>query len=156
MSWTVLVIEDDPEISMLLASVLGARGLRVITATHGADAIEQCRRSAIRPSVIVLDLMMPVMDGMAFLNEQPKIELLADVPVVLVSAVAPPAETLPPVVRAVMPKPMRLAPLIAAIQDACGQLRPIKGTTLEVPVIAVPTSVAMAVSTAGDDPRDDG
>lgn len=134
MSWTVLVIEDDPEISMLLASVLGARGLRVLTAGHGGEAIEVCRRSAIRPSVIVLDVMMPVMDGLTFLGQQPAIELLADVPVVIVSAAPQLPQTLPPAVRAVLPKPMRLASLIAALNEACTELRP--RPTLEVPILS--------------------
>lgn len=139
MSWTVLVVEDDPEITTLLASVLGARGFRVVVAANGAEAIEQAQRSPARPAVIVLDVMMPVMDGLTFLAEQPGVPALADVPVIVVSATPPPAADLPASVVGVLTKPIKFASLIALVQQACSELRLGPGSTGQIAALKVST-----------------
>lgn len=150
MTWTVLVVEDDAEISTLLGGVLAARGFQVITAGNGAEALAHCRRTGWRPSVIVLDMMMPVMDGQTFLDEQARVPLLADVPVLIVSATPP--DPLPPAVHSVLPKPIRLAALIDRIQEVCTDLRPRRITTLEMPAIDRPAAAedAAAPDAVGD------
>lgn len=60
----VLVVEDTPALRMLLQLALTDEGYEVLTAEHGAAALE--RIAAARPCVILLDLRMPVMDGRAF------------------------------------------------------------------------------------------
>jgi CheY-like chemotaxis protein len=62
----VLVIDDDEHILSMLAEVLGVEGYEVVGALDGAAAIGAIRRS--RPDVILLDLMMPVLDGYSFLD----------------------------------------------------------------------------------------
>ena len=62
----VLVIDDDEHILALLGEALGTEGYEVQGAMDGADAIGAIRRS--RPDVILLDLMMPVLDGYSFLE----------------------------------------------------------------------------------------
>jgi CheY-like chemotaxis protein len=64
----VLIVEDEPDLRDLTASVLSAHGYRVAVAAHGKDAIERLREQC--PDLIVLDLNMPVMDGWAFRQEQ--------------------------------------------------------------------------------------
>lgn len=114
MTSTVLVVEDDPEISTLLDRLLTSRGFRVITAANGAEALAV----TVRPSVIVLDLWMPVLDGAGFLEAQASAPLVAGVPVIVVSATGT-TETFPRPVFAVMTKPVAVARMIAAIHEAC-------------------------------------
>ncbi|GEJ57877.1 response regulator [Anaeromyxobacter diazotrophicus] len=63
----VLVVEDDPEIAAIETESLEAEGYTVLTARHGRHALDLL--AAAEPAVIVLDLMMPEMDGLAFLRE---------------------------------------------------------------------------------------
>jgi DNA-binding response OmpR family regulator len=81
---TVLVIEDDPDMREIEETALGGNGYEVVTAANGREGLDAL--SARRPCVIVLDLMMPVMDGLTFLAERRKRGLGEDVPVVCVSA----------------------------------------------------------------------
>jgi two-component system, chemotaxis family, chemotaxis protein CheY len=60
----VLVVDDDESIRAFLKMALSDRGYQVVTAEHGAEALEAVRRSS--PSLILLDMRMPVMDGWAF------------------------------------------------------------------------------------------
>ena len=62
----VLVVEDDETLRTTVAEALEDEGYQVITATNGAEALRLVR--AAEPDAIVLDLMMPVMDGRAFLE----------------------------------------------------------------------------------------
>ena len=62
----VLVIDDDEHMLSLLGEVLGTEGYEVVGAMDGAAAIGAIRRS--RPDLILLDLMMPVLDGFSFLD----------------------------------------------------------------------------------------
>src|SRR5207249_636704 len=62
----VLVVEDDDSIRNLLTDVLKERGFRVLAAVDGADALG--RLTSIRPDVMVLDLLMPVMHGWDFME----------------------------------------------------------------------------------------
>ena len=118
MRGTVLVVDDDVEIRETLAGVLIEEGYDVAKAVHGREALDQIR-AGLRPDLIVLDLMMPVMDGWQFLEERAKAHLLEDVPVVVISATP---ETLhPPEVRAFVRKPMRLDALLDVIEREIGR-----------------------------------
>ncbi len=81
----VLVIEDDDDVREALADVLREAGYDVAWAADGAEAI-RALRSGLRPSAILLDLMMPVMDGFAFRAEQRSDPALEAIPVIVVSA----------------------------------------------------------------------
>jgi CheY-like chemotaxis protein len=81
---SILVVDDDDAMRAALAMVLGREGFRVLTAAHGRSALEQLRTGP-RPRLILLDLMMPVMDGFQFRDEQRRDPLLADIPVIVVS-----------------------------------------------------------------------
>jgi CheY-like chemotaxis protein len=83
----VLVVDDDASIREALADLLGDEGYRVTTATNGAEALTLLRPPAeLRPCVILLDLMMPVMSGTEFYAEQQRDPALARIPIVVISA----------------------------------------------------------------------
>ena len=81
----VLVVEDDVEIREAMLDVLADHGYAVAGAVNGRDALEKLEKGP-APSLILLDLMMPVMDGRAFREEQLRMPSLAQIPVVVVSA----------------------------------------------------------------------
>ncbi len=81
----LLVIEDDDDVREALADVLRDAGYDVAWAADGAEAI-RALRSGLRPSAILLDLMMPVMDGYECRAEQRGDPALASIPVIVVSA----------------------------------------------------------------------
>ena len=81
----VLVVDDDPAIRGLVADALRDEGYSVDLAAHGREALEAMRLR--RPATIVLDLMMPVMDGFSFMQLCHLEHLCDDVPIVVISAV---------------------------------------------------------------------
>jgi two-component system response regulator MprA len=64
---TVLVVDDDPDILQTLALCLSTEGYGVVMAANGKEALDVLRRE--KPAIILLDLMMPVMDGWQFVSE---------------------------------------------------------------------------------------
>jgi CheY-like chemotaxis protein len=86
----VLVIDDEPDVRWLLRVSLERAGHEVLVAEDGLRGIALAQKQ--RPEIIVLDLMMPVMDGYAVLAELAKDHRTVDVPVVVLSAKAIPDE----------------------------------------------------------------
>jgi CheY-like chemotaxis protein len=87
---TVLLVEDDVEIRDILQDLLEAEGYDVVPASHGRQALEflQASRQTKLPNLVVLDLMMPLVDGSEVLRTMKNDAALADIPVVVLSAVA--------------------------------------------------------------------
>jgi CheY-like chemotaxis protein len=83
---TVLVVDDEPDALQLFGRMLEAAGkdYRVLRASNGREALETMRWQ--RPDVILLDLVMPEIDGYGVLREMSKDAGLRDIPVVLISA----------------------------------------------------------------------
>ena len=81
---TVLVIDDDPVLLAVVTHKLTGCGYRVITAADGAIGLSQAR--AEKPDIIVLDMMMPTLDGRQVLNELQADSVLASVPVIVLTA----------------------------------------------------------------------
>ena len=81
----VLVVDDDADIRTMVQLILEASGYRVATASDGADALRHLAANG-PPSLILLDLMMPLMGGEEFRAEQLRDPRLASIPVVVVSA----------------------------------------------------------------------
>lgn len=81
----VLVVEDDHDIRGSLLDLLADEGIVAEAAEHGMAALALLRAGRV-PKVILLDLMMPVMDGFAFRREQAKEAAWAEIPVVVMSA----------------------------------------------------------------------
>ena len=79
----VLVVDDDRDLRQLLAAVLSSAGHDVLTAENGAAALSVLRNTL--PDLIVLDLMMPVMNGWQFREAQIAVPDYARIPVVCLS-----------------------------------------------------------------------
>jgi CheY-like chemotaxis protein len=82
---TVFIVEDDVDTREMLGRFLELEGYRVESAANGKAALERLDAGA-PACVILLDLMMPVMDGWEFRREQVQNAALADIPVIVVSA----------------------------------------------------------------------
>ncbi len=82
----VLVVEDDVAVRETLRELLTDSGLRVVCARNGADALDELFRAAVAPTLILLDLMMPIMDGYEFRARQLADARLRDIPVVVITA----------------------------------------------------------------------
>ncbi len=106
----VLVVDDDDDIRDALSVVLGSEGYQVVCAMHGADALERLREC--RPALIILDQMMPVMDGAAFIAAKNLDPSISKIPVLAITA-----STQPQVegATAFMRKPVDLDCLLAAV-----------------------------------------
>ena len=65
---SVLIVEDNTDQRELLSELLALNGYRVSCAENGKDALEKLRKIPIPPALILLDLMMPIMDGWAFMR----------------------------------------------------------------------------------------
>lgn len=83
-STTVLVVEDDDEIRELVCDLLVGEGYLALPASNGRVALEAMERAV--PDLVLLDLMMPVMNGWQLLDEMKRRPQLEPVPVVVVSA----------------------------------------------------------------------
>jgi CheY-like chemotaxis protein len=99
----LLVIDDDTEAREALAEFLEHSGYVVMVAANGREALDCLRKSVRLPAVIILDLMMPVMDGWEFLERQSRDPVLHDIPVVVLTA-TPPRDLL--LAKAVLLKPV--------------------------------------------------
>jgi CheY-like chemotaxis protein len=83
----VLLVEDDQDVREAISDVLQEEGYVVAVADTGAEALAWLRKAETLPSVILLDLMMPVMDGWQFRAEQERRPEWAAIPVIVLSAV---------------------------------------------------------------------
>lgn len=124
MPWPILIVEDDDAIRDRLSELLSARGYRTFTAANGNEALDLVRRRALRPSVVLLDLAMPEMDGYEFLESQANDPWIARVPVILVTAERPDREDRFPNVCGVLRKPVDVRALLALVKDACSGTPP--------------------------------
>jgi CheY-like chemotaxis protein len=115
----ILIVEDDLATREALALFLATEGYHVSTAPDGLAALQQLRNGE-HPSLIVLDLMMPVMDGWQFRSEQQADPALADIPVIVCSAggrVSQRAASLEAL--AYFDKPVEPTELLAVIHRCC-------------------------------------
>ncbi len=80
-----MLVEDDAPNREAMSAFLAAEGYRVVVAVHGLDALRLLRTGA-DPSIIVLDVRMPVMNGLEFRREQLRDPGIAHIPVVVCSA----------------------------------------------------------------------
>ena len=117
----VLVVDDDDDIREIVVELLEANGFLVEGATNGREALDRLTSSAPRPEVIVLDLLMPVMDGPSFRRAQLADADLARIPVVVVSANARVDETAAAMgVDAWLQKPFDAGKLLEYLRAAVG------------------------------------
>ena len=82
----ILIVEDDADVRASLADFLALEGYRVAEAANGREALELLR-SIGPPCIILLDLMMPIMNGWEFREQQQQDPQLAGIPVAVVTGV---------------------------------------------------------------------
>jgi CheY-like chemotaxis protein len=111
----ILLVEDEPDLRADLAFLLEDEGYRVRTSAHGAEALALLERGA-RPALILLDLMMPVMDGWETRARLRTMPALSKIPVVILSGVANDEEEIAALaVAAYVTKPIGVPQLCAII-----------------------------------------
>lgn len=81
----ILIVEDDSDLRDMMSQLLTLEGYEPASAANGREALEYLREGH-APELILLDLMMPIMDGWEFRREQERDPDLARVPVVVLSA----------------------------------------------------------------------
>jgi len=81
----VLIVADDEDLRDMMAQFLLVEGFRPETVSNGQEALDYLRKGP-TPSVILLDMMMPIMDGWEFRREQQRDPRVANVPVIVLSA----------------------------------------------------------------------
>lgn len=116
----VLVVEDDPSVRGLLETLLSTEGYRVGTASDGVAGLVQV--SARRPALVLLDVMMPDLDGLRVLDEMAADPALADIPVLVVTGEV---DVVPKLrerlgADAVFAKPFSVAELLARVGEITG------------------------------------
>jgi len=114
----VLIVEDDNDVREFMDLLLSAHGFETMTAANGREALERMRVK--RPCLVLLDLMMPVMDGWQFRAQQLREPALAGVPVVCVTAVAEDTERIERLKVPCLRKPVEFQALLNAVEGACG------------------------------------
>jgi CheY-like chemotaxis protein len=113
----ILIVDDDRDIREILAETLEDRGFAVVTAANGLDALKLIRSLPAAPGVVLLDLMMPVMDGYEFLEERRKDGALGAIPVVIVTAGHRVERHRIDEGDSIVPKPIDLPRLLGLLQD---------------------------------------
>ena len=82
----ILCIEDEPEMIDLIRLILGRRGFEVLGAAGGKEGLEKVRQ--VKPDLVLLDLMMPDMDGWEVYQQMKADEKTKDIPVIVITAKA--------------------------------------------------------------------
>ena len=113
----MLIVEDDEDLREMMAQMLTIEGFGTATVSNGREALEYLHTTR-KPHVILLDLMMPVMDGWEFRRQQKADPLIAPVPVIVLSALdqrrAAPMEA-----EAFLNKPLDFDRLLELVRDHC-------------------------------------
>jgi CheY-like chemotaxis protein len=114
---TVLLVEDNEDVREMMSVVLQMAGIRVLMAANGREALQVLTDSA-EPCLILLDLMMPVMDGWEFRTILKNDSRLSRIPIVVVSAMTEDmVERLG--ATAYLPKPVDIDRLLDVVSEHC-------------------------------------
>lgn len=109
---TVLVVEDDPEVRGAMGEVLHLGGYDVLMAANGREALWVLSHLDALPGLVLLDLTMPRMDGLALLEKLQADAVLCTLPVLVVTALEGQP---PPGVVGLLRKPVKMEVLLAAV-----------------------------------------
>jgi CheY-like chemotaxis protein len=113
----VLIVEDDADLRDMMAQLLTVEGFGATTVANGREALTYLRGHA-TPKLILLDLMMPVMDGWQFRREQRRDPSIAAVPVVVLSALDQ-ERAADLIVDDFLKKPLDFDRLLTVVRDYC-------------------------------------
>ena len=116
-SKNILLIEDEVDIRTILKEALEWEGYRVYTASNGKEGLEMLPEMP-APSLILVDLMMPVMNGWEFADALETYRAYADIPIVTLSAFSDPEKRIR--VNGSIKKPVDLDVLFALVRKHCG------------------------------------
>lgn len=113
----VLVVDDDPSIRRMMIAALRREGYTFIEAANGREALEQMRQ--VHPTVVILDLMMPMVSGWDVLRERSSDPDLFSIPVIVVSAnrTAELASAVDQGICAFLPKPFDINVLTSLVRS---------------------------------------
>jgi len=112
---SILVVDDDEAIREVLKMSLEMEGYPVMTANNGKDALDILSKSP-NQGLILLDLMMPVMNGWEFVEEFQKIEKYSNIPIILITAYSERAKNIP-AIQEVFSKPMNFNTLLDRVKS---------------------------------------
>jgi len=112
---TVLIVEDEEDLRELMRHALQMRGYRVVTAAEGTEALRKIDDIG-PPCVVLLDLLMPGMNGWDFFEKLRQRPELASVPVIVHSSAAARA---PQGVTRVLQKPLAFETLVSVVGEYC-------------------------------------
>jgi CheY-like chemotaxis protein len=116
----VMIVEDDRDVRDTIVEVLQDHGYRTLSGHNGAHGLEILHAATERPCVILLDIMMPVMDGRQFRASQREDSELAGIPVILLTAHGDVRRATDELgVDATLTKPVRLDTLLATVERFC-------------------------------------
>lgn len=119
---TVLIVEDDEDARYLLQQLLSAKGFRTAVAADGMEALQFLRQCREAVRLILLDLMMPRMNGWEFRAAQLEDERLKSIPVVVLTADARASAKAKEVCAAgYVAKPVAFPRLLEVVEQACRQ-----------------------------------
>ena len=110
----VLVVDDDEAIREAVRDLLEDDGYEVTTAANGVEALEVLR-DAPAPTAVLVDMMMPIMDGWQLLQELKAEPELSKIPVIAMSAGGTRTLATAPVCKDYLPKPLKVSRLLEAI-----------------------------------------
>jgi CheY-like chemotaxis protein len=116
-NFTVLVVDDDPNIRRMIIAALRRDGYDFLEAPNGREGLEAMRTE--HPNVVVLDLMMPILSGWDVLRERANDPVLRSIPVILISANrdAEVATAVSQGICAFLPKPFDIGALSALVRS---------------------------------------
>lgn len=86
MAQKILVVDDEPDVLLIVKTGLEMEGYQVVTASDGEEALGAAREE--RPDLILLDVMMPKMDGFEVLGKLKEDEAMATVPVIMLTGLS--------------------------------------------------------------------
>ncbi|MEA4882383.1 MAG: response regulator [Clostridia bacterium] len=117
----VLVVDDEPDIAMILREILEWDGYEVTVASNGVDALSRLE-SGVIPDLVIADLKMPRMDGKELIGEMRGSPRTARIPVILVTAAVPQADDFPPkdAYQGFVAKPFELSEILAEVSRVLG------------------------------------
>ena len=113
----ILLVDDDRDLSEIMSECLQTYGYATLRAENGQNALNLLKKTAAVPSLILLDMSMPVLDGRGFLERRVKDPVLLSIPVVVLSSSDAPTSPLMKV-KACLRKPVSMELLMSVIQSA--------------------------------------
>lgn len=150
---SVLIIEDDEGVRQTLAEVLTDEGYEVVSVCNGIQGLELLESDPL-PSLIVFDLMMPVMDGVEFRSRQLSDERIAGIPVIVISAqpdLAAQAHRLH--ADDFLAKPMSFEELLYVVQNRAITVVGVEDLAVTAKTLQEAWSTVQGIKRGEDDPR---